>query len=482
VQDPFADKSNKNYQREIQMWMTVLMCLVVAFLYLAIKRMNGPESEIPDYVLQSSVTHVSPIELDRAETMPAKSSYLSSVPPIRSGSFPTKVIHKPKQIVKLDPNTKPDFGFANPPSTSNRLPKVAPELTAAGRLNNASLPFPKPTFVKPEKVPSVDTAVDAVGRERAKQLAALTSGLPERLNQIHSSVKRATAELPADAVAADDNPPEVDNGFVPTSPFKATIRSPLKPIVEPPKKFVNTEPIEAVKPILVQSVAKNSLASEPLVDSPALAPIPSPTVARVPRPSVKKGPDSNSFVPLPSLRPNVILEDPNATVEAPKSPLPVEPVRKSSEIVKSVEAVSHSSSGQKQHVVQAGESFFTIAQQHYGDAQWFRALRLANQSVASGGELPVGVSLIIPTTAELTSQFPEYALRTAAEQPSGAEQRIYMTQAGDTLFDIARRKTGQGSRFSEIIDSNELRLPAQIRASDQLPEGLRLVLPESSLE
>ena len=450
--------------------------------------MNGPESEIPDYVLQSSVTHVSPIELDRAETMPAKSSYLSSVPPIRSGSFPTKVIHKPKQIVKLDPNTKPDFGFANPPSTSNRLPKVAPKLTAAARLDNASLPFPKPTFVTPEKVPTVDMAVDAVGRERAKQLAALTSGLPERLNRIHSSVKRVTAELPPEAVAADDNPPEVDNGFVPTSPFKPAIRSPLKPIVEPPKKFVNTEPIEAVKPILVLPAAKNSLAGEPLFDSPALAPIPNPTIPRIPRDPVKENPKSNAFVPLPSLRPNtavvpkIAVEVPKIAFEVPKVTMPVEPEKKPLENVKPIKPVPVPHPELKWHVVQGGESFFTIAQQHYGDAQWFRALRLANQSVAGGGELPIGVSLVIPTTAELTSQFPEYALRTAAEQPSEAEQRIYMTQAGDTLFDIARRKTGQGSRFSEIIDSNELRLPAQIRASDQLPEGLRLVLPESSLQ
>ena len=481
MQDPFADKSNNNYQREVQMWMTVLMCLLVAFLYLAIKRMNGPENEIPDYVLQSGVTHVPPTEFDRAETLPPKSSYLSSVSPIRSGSFPTNVIREPKQIVKLDPIKKPDFGFANQPSTSNRLPKVAPKPTAAARLNNASLPFPKPTFVKSEKVPTVGKAVDAVGRERAKQLAALTSGLPERLNQIHSSVKRATAELPSEAVAADDNPPEVDNGFVPTSPFKPPIRSPLKPIVAPPKKFVNTEPNKPRKPIPVQPAAKNSFASEPLVNSPALAPIPNATVPRIPRVPIKKNLKSNVFVPLPSLRPNTAVV-PTVAVEVPTVPMPVEPVSKPLEHVKSVKPVANPSPELKRHVVQAGESFFTIAQQYYGDAQWFRALRLANQSVASGGELPVGVSLVIPTTAELTSQFPEYALRTAAEQPSDAEQRIYMTQAGDTLFDIARRKTGQGSRFSEIIGNNELRLPAQIRASDQLPEGLRLVLPESSLQ
>ena len=476
MQDPFADKSNNNYQREVQMWMTVLMCLLVAFLYLAIKRLNGPESEIPDHILQSSVAHVPPIEYDRAEILSPKPPRLSSVPPIRSGSFPTSVSAEPKlSRTKQATLTRPDSGFSGRSISSNQFSSVSPKSTEAAGLNKVPLPF-----LKPAKFEAKDLDVakaDAVGRERAKQLAALTSGLPERLNQIHSSVKRATAELPPEAVAAESNPPVVDNGFVPTSPFKSAIRSPLKPIVEPPIKFVNKEPIKAVKPILVQPAAKNSIASEPLVASPALSPIPSPTVPRIPRVPVEERPESNAFVPLPSLRPSS-APVPKVAVKAPRVAMPIKPLRQPLENVKPVKPRPEL----KRHVVQAGDSFFTIAQQYYGDAQWFRALRFANQSVADGGELSVGVSLIIPTTEELTKQFPEYALRTAADQPSEAEQRIYVTQAGDTLFDIARRKIGQGSRFSEIIGSNELRLPAQIRASDQLPEGLRLVLPESSLQ
>ena len=482
MQDPFADKSNNNYQREVQMWMTVLMCLLVAFLYLAIKRLNGPESEIPDHILQSSVAHVPPIEYDRAEILSPKPPRLSSVPPIRSGSFPTSVSAEPKlSRTKQATLTRPDSGFSGRSISSNQFSSVSPKSTEAAGLNKVPLPFPKPAKieVKDLDVAKADGKADAVGRERAKQLAALTSGLPERLNQIHSSVKRATAELPPEAVAAESNPPVVDNVFVPTSPLKPAIRSPLKPIVEPPKKFTNKEPIKAVEPILVQPAGNISFPSEPLVASPALSPIPSPTVPRIPRVPVKERPESNAFVPLPSLRPNS-APIPKVAVKAPRVAMPIEPVSKPLENVKPVKPGPRPEL--KRHVVRAGDSFFTIAQQYYGDAQWFRALRFANQSVADGGELSVGVSLVIPTTEELTKQFPEYALRTAAEQPSEAEQRIYVTQAGDTLFDIARRKTGQGSRFSEIIGSNELRLPAEIRASDQLPEGLRLVLPESSLQ
>jgi len=366
VQDPFADKSNNRFHREVQMWMTVLMCLLVTFLYLVVKRVGGSDNEIPAHILQADVTHY-----ERALVSPPKPSQLSSAPPIRSGSFATNV--NPKQ----------------------------------------------------KTTPSIGPAAEAIGRERARQLAALTNGLPDRLNQIQSSVKRATAELAPEAVAANSNPSAVaDNAFVRKSPLKPVVRSPLKPIIKPPKKF---------------------------------------TVSGLPRVPVKESPkESNAFVPLPSLRPITAPAVPKVAVEPPRLSMPAEPISKPVEIEKPVKPIPDPSPKLKRHVVQTGESFFTIAQQHYGDAQWFRALRLANHSVA-GGELPVGVSLVIPTTAEL-------------------EQRIYVTQAGDTLFDIARRKTGQGSRFSEIIGSNELRLPAQIRASDQLPEGLHLVLPESSLQ
>ena len=490
MQDPFADKSSNKFHREVQMWMAVLMCLLVTFLYLAIKRMSGPDTEIPAHILQASVAHVPPIAFDRAQAVPPKPSHLSSVPSIRRGAFSTNAPTglKLNRLGKQERLTKSDIAVSGRRISSHQFSNDSPKSTHVAALNNVPLPFPKPTFIETKNldVAKADNKAEALGRQRAKQLAALTSGLPERLNKIQSSVKRATVELAPEAVVADnaDNNSVaiIDNGFVPPSPFKSAIRSPLKPIVEPPKKFVNEEPIKASKPTPVQPAAKNSFASKPLVASPALAPIPSPTVPRLPRLPVKNSPESNTFVPLPSLRP-IATPVVRKVVEPSRLPIQVEPKSKPSEIVKPLKPIPHAdpSPELKQHVVQAGESFFTIAQQHYGDAQWFRALRLANQSVA-GSELPVGVSLVIPTTAELARQFPEYALQAAAEQPREAEQRIYVTQTGDTLFDIARRKTGQGSRFSEIISSNELRLPAQIRASDQLPEGLRLVLPESSLQ
>jgi len=474
------------------MWMAILVCLLVAFLYLAIKRMSGSDREIPDHILQANAALVvPPVDHQPAQALPPKPPQLSNVPPIHSGSFPTNSIPAPKPIVKSASVTKPDFAFTKQPNTSNRIQKTEPKPVAAASFNRARSPLPKPAFVPLKKTATADATAESIGQRRAKQLAALTNGLPERLNQIQSSVKQATAELSAEEVPTNNSPPAVaDNGFVPISPPKPVVKAPLKSAaVTPSKQFVIEKPAKPTKPIPIQPAIENTFVSNPLVassarvpiPSPALAPIPSPSVARIPPPPVKQSPAPNTFEPLRSIRPVDAPEVLPVAVEAPKLSLPVEPVTHPVEIVKPVEPLRHSRPELKQHLVQHGESFFTIAQQHYGDAQWFRALRLANQSVA-GGELPVGVSLTIPTTAELARQFPEYAVRTAAESPTEAQQRIYVTQAGDTLFDIARRKTGQGSRFSEIIGANELRLPAQIRASDELPEGLRLVLPESSLQ
>jgi len=425
-----------------------------------------------------------------------------------SGSFATNaaVASRLNQPTNQGPFVfaKPDFAGRGQRKSSNSFSGVLPKPADVGS-PNGNVPFPK---AKPTLIEAKDLAVaatnsnpnsnsktkaESVGRQRAKQLAALTSGLPERLNQIQSSVKRATAVLQTKVVASDKNPPTIaENQFVPTSPRKRPTEASLKPLVEPPRQFATQEPAKAVKPIPIQPVIEHTFTSQPLIASPALpsvpdpalTSIPSPTVARIPKPLLKENPGSNAFVSLPSLRPLATPVAPKVTVEASRMPKLVEPAGKSSQVqmpVEPVRQVSHSRPELKRHVVQAGESFFTIAQQHYGDGQWFRALRLANQSVA-GSELPVGVSLAIPTTAELTRQFPEVAVRTADDQPTEAQQRIYVTQAGDTLFDIARRKTGQGSRFSEIMGDNELRLPEQIRASDQLPEGLHLVLPESSLQ
>ena len=508
MQDPFADKSNSKLQREVQIWMAGLACLLIAFMYLAVKRMAGSGDEIPAHILQSGVAHVTaPIEHDPDAPQLLKPPKLMSVPAISANRFSSKSISTPVP----DSKNKSGFSFPNhrkPTATfTNAAPKPAEATRSRG---DRQFAHPQPTFTAPAKLksalPDVDADAEALGRRRAKQLAAMTSGLPKRLNQIQSSIKQASAELPVDSSPAQEDARPENNGLVPVKSFPAQPIA-IKSIVKAPTVGASIAPqpiVESSHPVipLVAKAPKIKPIRQP--DRPPTALVDSQT--RVPASPISVEPAkvteaANAFRPLatpafsdttnslPVAKSIPATEPTSAPAVATKTVAdsamqelkPLRPAVPKKQI-KPIIVRSQQDRIAKQHVVVAGDSFFTIAQQHYGDGQWFRALRSANQAlIASHDGLQAGMSLSIPSTEELARQFPDQAFQAVAQQPTEAQRRIYVTQAGDTLFDIARRKIGQGSRFSDIIRANEFSLPAQIRASDELPADLRLVLPESSL-
>ena len=60
---------------------------------------------------------------------------------------------------------------------------------------------------------------------------------------------------------------------------------------------------------------------------------------------------------------------------------------------------------------------------------------------------------------------------------TGRSGRVYVVQAGDSIYDIARSELGSASRFSEIYELNR---DVLARQGDSLTPGTRLVLPEDS--
>ena len=527
VQDPFADKSDKKLQREIQVWMAGFVCLLVAFLYLSIKRMTGPKDEIPAHVLQSGIAQVTPPLEDPNSPSPLSQPRLTSPPPIPSGRFSanTKPVASPVSQPRAQPLPQPSFSFPKqhpkPAETFTRAatkqPKPAKSVESPSPRDN-KIRFPQPTFVPPVRVTSADAEADAkaeaIGRRRAKQLAAITSGLPQQLNRIQSSIQQTSAELPVVQPSVSQKSLPKDNAFVPVTSFEAPSVSPPRPTTKGSGDSFPVQPI-AVSPSVVNSIANLPKIVKPKVERPKVEssmPIKpvgplgqtGPQTGSAKMKPLRRLPTTNSLRPLSAAAPSSLAKPLPVANSLPVAkplptndqqafspatpPAPVEPkfersLPGSEKRVSKTATPTQPVSTSKQYIVEAGDSFFTIAQQQYGEGQWFRALRLANQHlIADRKGLQPGMSLSIPTTKELAQQFPDQSIQTAAQQPSEAERRIYVTQAGDTLFDIARRKTGQGSRFSEIIRQNEFSLPAQIRASDQLPANLRLVLPESTLQ
>jgi nucleoid-associated protein YgaU len=149
-------------------------------------------------------------------------------------------------------------------------------------------------------------------------------------------------------------------------------------------------------------------------------------------------------------------------------------------------AQSGSSQG---YVVQANDSFWSIAEKVYGDGAYYRALFAYNSDRYPHAEdVRVGSVLDVPSAAVLKQKYPELisgspspvatVAAVSATQPpravtsSGA--RTYVVQPGDTLFDIARRQLGKASYWSEIYNLNKAALGESL---DQLRPGTEIVLP-----
>jgi len=124
------------------------------------------------------------------------------------------------------------------------------------------------------------------------------------------------------------------------------------------------------------------------------------------------------------------------------------------------------------HTVLAGETLFKIAQRHYGNGEYWRAIAQANPGkVTRSGLVRQGVVLDIPKRAEsrLGSDF----------IPAGSERLIYVDTrtsthtprvievvSGDTLSELATKHLGSAARWQDLLEANRDKLDA--------PEGLRV--------
>lgn len=142
----------------------------------------------------------------------------------------------------------------------------------------------------------------------------------------------------------------------------------------------------------------------------------------------------------------------------------------------------------KPYVVAPGDSFWSIAQQAYGDGSYYRALFAYNSDRYPHAEdVRTGSVLDVPSVEVLKSKFPELCTGGGATIAAGGESpamtgrtnvavaaRTYVVQEGDTLFDIARRQLGKASYWSEIYNLNRAVLGENL---EQLKPGTELMLP-----
>ncbi len=146
------------------------------------------------------------------------------------------------------------------------------------------------------------------------------------------------------------------------------------------------------------------------------------------------------------------------------------------------------------YVVENGDSLSTIAKKFYGDLQGNRLVNIKaifevnKNTLASPDALQVGQKLVIPPLAgSNNASSPSSVLsgpafekvdsigkrHLAQTSPSTKQAGIYVVQDGDSLWEIAAEKLGDGSRYKEIAKLN-----SDILAGEDLLEvGLKLKLP-----
>lgn len=120
------------------------------------------------------------------------------------------------------------------------------------------------------------------------------------------------------------------------------------------------------------------------------------------------------------------------------------------------------------HTVSEGENLWTISEKYYDSGyNWVDVASVNN--LANPGLLEEGQELTIP---EVEPRQPTVAKRLSevlgdqAEPPEAISGTTYTVVSGDTLWDIAVRAYGDGYRWVDIAQENDLANPDLIHAGN----------------
>jgi nucleoid-associated protein YgaU len=176
----------------------------------------------------------------------------------------------------------------------------------------------------------------------------------------------------------------------------------------------------------------------PSIDS-ALPPLPAPGLPPLPPAGPVAGP-GGGLPPLPTV-------DSNAT----STPLPpmgnLPPVSSLPQPAPVVVPAPAPVAEAKVHVVKSGEYLSDIAQQYLGSAKRWPELIKANPGL-NPSALKVGQKVNIPAAASPASD------AGVAVTPVAPGERTYTIAKGDTLYGIAEKELGHGSKWKEISTLN----------------------------
>jgi nucleoid-associated protein YgaU len=106
----------------------------------------------------------------------------------------------------------------------------------------------------------------------------------------------------------------------------------------------------------------------------------------------------------------------------------------------------------REHTVQAGDSFAKIAEHYYGSQRYMTYLIQANPQVQNPRRLSIGQKLRIPPVPSEPSDAAQAAVESERDRPF---ERTYVVQEGDSFYEIARRLLDDGTRWPEVYEMNK---------------------------
>jgi len=141
------------------------------------------------------------------------------------------------------------------------------------------------------------------------------------------------------------------------------------------------------------------------------------------------------------------------------------------------------------YTVAAGDSLWSIAEEHYGDGHLWTKLKAANPGIEENVKvgqvlsLPSKEELLAPAKGAKSAAKPEAAPGEAkpgakpttetTEAKPEAQPHTYVAESGDTLFKIAAKLLGSGHRWRELLELNKDKLAEP----EDLKVGMELRVP-----
>ena len=125
---------------------------------------------------------------------------------------------------------------------------------------------------------------------------------------------------------------------------------------------------------------------------------------------------------------------------------------------------SSTQTGAKEHVVQEGETLWSISEDSFGSGYNWVDIKSAN--ALESETLEVGQKLSIPDVSPKEPTSTENS--TVSSQPSPITGGSYTVVKGDSLWDISVRAYGDGYRWVEVAKENKLANPNIIHAGNIL--------------